>query len=412
MKKKSILLGSFVCLMLIFATVSSSGYWLNDQILEAENINCQIELSLTDYEAADRLILKYTISNTSDKSITILKWNTPIEGINANIFNILSDDIPVLYTGKLIKRGNPRPEDYVTIKPNEVISGEVNLEDAYYISKSGDYSIVLNTVIPDFGYDSPEQLSAKKAFNARSLKSNKRTFKLVEDKNLPEFETNSLGETASQKTPSCVNCSIIQQVALNTALSNAQSYSSVAYNDLINAPEDQRSTAERYIAWFGTYSASNWNTVSNYFNAINSALTNQTITFHCDCNENYYAYVYANQPYHIYICSSYWSAPDTGTDSKSGVVIHEASHFSVVASTQDYVYGQSLSKILASTFPSRAVSNADNYEYFAENNPELDMPSGSEIELGLNLTLLSLLFMGLIISAVFVINYRRLRTSK
>ena len=45
------------------------------------------------------------------------------------------------------------------------------------------------------------------------------------------------------------------------------------------------------------------------------------------------------------------------------------SHFDVVASTSDWVYGQSAAKNLAATNPTNALDNADNHEYFAENNP-------------------------------------------
>ena len=93
------------------------------------------------------------------------------------------------------------------------------------------------------------------------------------------------------------------------------------------------------------------------------------MTFDCGCKQRYYAYVYPNQPYNIYVCSVFWQAPMTGTDSKAGTLIHEMSHFTVVAGTDDYVYGQSGAKNLAITNPDNAIMNADNHEYFAENNP-------------------------------------------
>ena len=96
------------------------------------------------------------------------------------------------------------------------------------------------------------------------------------------------------------------------------------------------------------------------------------VTFDCGCKKkNVYAYVYANQPYTIYLCGVFWSAPMTGTDSKAGTLIHEMSHFNVVASTDDWAYGQTAAKNLASTDPVKAIDNADSHEYFAENNPSL-----------------------------------------
>ena len=95
------------------------------------------------------------------------------------------------------------------------------------------------------------------------------------------------------------------------------------------------------------------------------------VKFDCGCKKRYYAYVYPAQPYVIYLCSVYWQAPATGTDSKAGTLIHEMSHFDVVAGTDDYVYGQTGARNLAITNPDNAVMNADNHEYFAENTPAL-----------------------------------------
>ena len=76
--------------------------------------------------------------------------------------------------------------------------------------------------------------------------------------------------------------------------------------------------------------------------------------------------MYANQPYKVHLCGAFWSAPSVGTDSKAGTLVHETSHFTVVAGTQDYAYGQSACRSLATSSPSQAVHNADSHEYFAE----------------------------------------------
>ena len=61
----------------------------------------------------------------------------------------------------------------------------------------------------------------------------------------------------------------------------------------------------------------------------------------------------------------------TGTDSKAGTLIHELTHFTVVAGTSDYAYGQSAAASLAISSPAKAIKNADSHEYFAENTPAL-----------------------------------------
>jgi len=116
--------------------------------------------------------------------------------------------------------------------------------------------------------------------------------------------------------------------------------------------------------------SSRYSTVRNNFGAIDDALDNASMNFNCGCNQNYYAYVYPNQPYNIYVCRIFWQAPNTGTDSKAGTIIHEVSHFNVVAGTDDVVYGQTGAKNLAISDPAKAVQNADSHEYFAENTPK------------------------------------------
>ena len=67
----------------------------------------------------------------------------------------------------------------------------------------------------------------------------------------------------------------------------------------------------------------------------------------------------------------FWSAPDTGTDSKAGTLVHESSHFVADGGTEDYSTGQYETKNLATSDPSSAIFNANSHEYFAENNPAL-----------------------------------------
>lgn len=127
----------------------------------------------------------------------------------------------------------------------------------------------------------------------------------------------------------------------------------------------------RYTTWFGAHTASRYNTVTGNFGKISTAMNDAAITFDCSSKQNVYAYVYANRPYEIYLGRVFWQVQLTGTDSKAGTLIHEMSHFTVVAGTSDFAYGQTAAKSLASSDPNRAIANADSHEYFAENTPAL-----------------------------------------
>ncbi len=170
---------------------------------------------------------------------------------------------------------------------------------------------------------------------------------------------------------SFVGCSSGQQSALNTGRSNATSYASNSVSYLNG--HTASSAGPRYTTWFGTPTTSNYSTVDGNFEDILAAFQNAAVVFDCStCNINAYAYVYSNQPYKIYLCSVFWQAPATGTDSKAGTLVHEMSHFSVVAGTNDNAYGQTACKKLAQKNPRKAIANADSHEYFAENTPSLN----------------------------------------
>jgi len=157
-------------------------------------------------------------------------------------------------------------------------------------------------------------------------------------------------------------CTTTQKTKLSTAHANAKTMTTKALANLTSYP----SGSTLYKTWFGTYNSSRFTAVKNHFTAIGNVWANKNVTFDCSCNDDYYAYVYPSQPYKIYLCNAFWSAPATGRDSRAGTLVHETSHFSVVVGTQDYVYGASGAKSLAISNPAKAIMNADNHEYFAE----------------------------------------------
>jgi peptidyl-Lys metalloendopeptidase len=132
-------------------------------------------------------------------------------------------------------------------------------------------------------------------------------------------------------------------------------------------PVKKRKSNAAYKTWFGRYTAARYNRTMQVYANVYTVFSDYTVTFLCDCDEeDTYAYVYSDQPFEIHLCLLFWDSPTLGTDSQAGTLIHETSHFDIVAGNDDYTYGQSSCKRLAAKDPGRAVFNADNYEYFAE----------------------------------------------
>jgi peptidyl-Lys metalloendopeptidase len=316
--------------------------------------------------AAEDVVVRFTLRNDSRTDLYVLQWQTPLQGVKEDIFEVRRDGEPVDYTGRLYKWAQPRPQDYIRIPAGQSVSADVELSSVYDMSRTGEYSIQYRVPVREALRASGRQV--EKA-GIQHIESNKLSLG-VERVEPPVAESTDgdglRGITAAYLAPSYVSCSSTRQSTLVTATSNAEAISLKARNYLSSVPTALRSTDPAYKTWFGTYTSSRYSTVQNHFNAIYSAFNTKRATYFCDCTDSAYAYVYSNRPYEIHLCNAFWNAPALGTDSKAGTLVHEMSHFSVVAGTRDYAYGQTACKNLAISNPTRATNNADNHEYFAE----------------------------------------------
>lgn len=367
-------------LFVSFLTLASNGSAQTKEV-NSQELSSQIEVASASYRAGEALNVRFTLTNKTAAPLTVLKWGTPLEGIEADIFLVAREGKPVPFIGRTVKRAARRPGDYVTIPAGQSLSAVVDLSKAYAIYEAGAHNVELRARLLDYGAQSAADLVRRGTLETRSLRTAAVILTLAEARPAPVLpQVAPLKPTpprsekvAAAKAASFQHCSNAQQATLNTALSNAQTYSAGSYLALAGTSVAKRPAAVRYTTWFGVYDANRYDTVIDHFLKIYGALSEQTVTFHCDCDEPWYAYVYPNQPYHIWVCNAFWAAPATGTDCQFGTLIHETSHFNVVAATDDHVYGQAGCKNLAIANPANAVDNADSHEYFCENNPPLSM---------------------------------------
>ncbi|MEY4098840.1 MAG: hypothetical protein RL300_11 [Pseudomonadota bacterium] len=293
-----------------------------------------------------------TVTNTTRHPVKLLRWQLPSEEPEGALFHIERDGIAVSYSGPLIKRPAPGPNDQILLGPGQSLSYQIELTGAYDLSRNGRYSI--------------EYLS-RGAHGAKSIS-------LRSEKLYLWLE----GRSAKGKPPSppppdgnisyTGNCSASQQTILQLAVENARKLSTSSKNYLgrLNL------STPRYAEWFGKFTADFGAIAHDHFVNLSNAFSTKPLTLDCKCKKPYYAYVYPNEPYKIYLCLVFWSAPEIGTDSQAGTLIHEMSHFDVVAGTDDWAYGQDAARALADEDPPfKALDNADNHEYFGENTPEL-----------------------------------------
>jgi peptidyl-Lys metalloendopeptidase len=328
-------------------------------------------------------MIRFTLENSGTETLRVLRWQTPVAGIDHDMFEVTRDGKPVAYTGQLIKRAAPQPADYIEIEAGDSLSVTFDPSAAYDMVRAGDYTVRYRTSFTDVR--TANEKAAAVVISREETESNVVAFFY---EGLPQASDalTTRGVDCSKKPchPKCppnpdlcggddpgggdpgvefVSCTSQQQGKALTAIGNATNLSAASASDLADG------SSSLYERWFGAYKARYFNTVKDNFAAISDAFETQTITINCtDADLGYYAYVYPGNPYEIYVCYYFFRAPNLGRDSAAGTLVHEMSHFNVVAGTDDYVYGEANALQLAATDPRRAIKNADNYEYFAEDH--------------------------------------------
>ncbi len=322
-----------------------------------DGVVVSISVSKNSFSLSDKLLVKVSYHNLGDNPVRLLKWNTALEGgITEDLFLIEYLGEELEYIGVHAKRLAPRESDYIELAAGEIVSGTIDLLLSYPINYKGDYRVSVRN---------SGQLSRK---TLEGL-----TLNLSADRPIVPF----------RRTPNFQNCSASQASSANSALTVAERIAVRAARDLRNTPVDQRVNARRYLEWFGAPNSARYAIVQRSMDRIASALSNQTIGFNCNCTgvpginpANTFAFVFKNDPFNMTLCDVFFRVPRDGTDSKSGTIVHEVSHFTVVGNTDDFnsALNQSGSRNLARSSPPSAIRNANAYEYFAENTPFLSMP--------------------------------------
>jgi len=317
---------------------------VGQELAGAAAVTVSLSTSKSSFSATDKALVSVTLSNNGRSTVKMLKWAVPDSELEEALFDVKLGGQSVQYLGAHYKRGAARAEDYVQLKAGESLTRTVDLASFYDLSKSGTYTISLDS---------------------KGLKSNTVEVFVAGRQSGPVEDSGpitTMGNVAFNKCDATQQSTILQAVSA----SNNMAADSLGY--LTNTAP---SGTARYSTWFGAFSSANWTTARNHFVSIKDVFDTKTLTVDCGCNKTYYAYVYPTKPYVVYVCKAFWAAPMTGTDSKGGTLIHEISHFNAVAATDDWAYGQTNAKSLASSDPTKALNNADNHEYFAENTPFL-----------------------------------------
>ncbi|MEO6173393.1 MAG: M35 family metallo-endopeptidase [Arenimonas sp.] len=346
--------------------VALTGFALTAQSARTISFGNPLRISVN-AEASGTGLVQFKVTNTSKQTVKVPSWQLPSGALNSDLFEVYKDGQKVDYVGAMIKRGPISESDFISLRAGETKLVTADLTQVYDMSQDGQYSIRFKSFLQGAKTDTGRILTSS---NGRMALLQSPAVTMQVKGALPVLNMERKGKPGTGSTVvngvSYVGCSSTQISGAGNGVVEARKYTENA-KTYLNAG----TVGPRYTTWFGSYTSTRYATAKSHFTSIDTALDQSggQIKINCGCNQSYYAYVYPNKPYEIFVCKAFWSAPTIGTDSKAGTLIHETSHFDIVANTDDVVYGQTGAKNLAISNPDDALRNADSHEYFGENTP-------------------------------------------
>jgi peptidyl-Lys metalloendopeptidase len=286
-------------IMMFAVILSAFGAWnLPNARAQEAPTGAVVSLSIDrpSFGAGDDVIVRVGIANPTGSSIRMLKWFTPLDGLERSLFTVSRNGEPVRYVGKMVKRAAPTEKDYVTLMAGESLTSTADLSANYDLSVSGVYTVKYKVASADVYAKTdrgPSQSTDYMDSNSVELFIEGRAKPALWDVT-PEVVTG---------TNSFVGCSSSQQTSCISARNTASNYTGNAVNYLAG------SVRTVYTEWFGAYDSSRYATVQSHFNSLRSAVdTANPMTFDCSTctNASWFAYVYAGSPYKVYLCGAFW----------------------------------------------------------------------------------------------------------
>ena len=337
--------------------------------------------SQAQYLTGEGANLIFELTNHTRKPLHILKWYTPLEGLKSDCLHVLKNGKTIAYDGRLVKRGQPKPQDFVLLEPGKSISAKVDIGEAYNMKSAGKVKVNYK---PDRLHYLNQPPTGEFLMSSPIQHSDPKAIKVITKPAIFSV-TGSSGKTAGEKarglegqkkspkkkvkssvrqglTSGALPCKTAGGSATRKAIAQKAHQNGYALTTAVLASMANNSD---YKTWFGTYNKIRFNKVKSDYRKIGRDFENKIFTYDMsgkDCDDGDYAYTYKGTTT-IWLCSGFWSAPATGSDSQAGTMVHEHSHAS--AYTDDITYGVPGCKKLAKTNPGQATHNADSHEYYA-----------------------------------------------
>jgi len=180
--------------------------------IDLNQVTAAVSATKTAFKAGEGAEVTVTLTNTASHAVRLLRWQTPVDGVKAPLFEVTRDGEIVDYTGRIYKRAAPTANDYLTLRPGESITSTVDLSDAYDFPTSGNYEFTFRSE----GVSNSVTTYIEGRPSARALRKQQAAV------------------TPAVGSVSFVSCSSTRQSQLRTALSNADTYAAGAFSYLQN----------------------------------------------------------------------------------------------------------------------------------------------------------------------------------
>lgn len=163
--------GIVAAVVILLASACSANETLNRQTVASMNqrhplLVAGIEEAASGTRLEASALLRFYLRNTSETDIDFLTWNTPFEQeLSADVFQVRLAGEPVAYTGRMVKRGAPQPENYLRVPAGQQIETLVDLSDWYDMERPGRYLVIFDPVVIDgvarLNQDTPVTVESK-----------------------------------------------------------------------------------------------------------------------------------------------------------------------------------------------------------------------------------------------------------
>jgi len=313
-------------------------------IFMGSNLFAQISVSLAPCGTGDILV---TMENLSEQNRSILRRNTPINGVEADLFCVENSRGLIDYIGKLKHHLNPFEGDWFTLKARQSVSVKVDLKK-YYAMNPGKYLVKFDApiVAKIADYDDMEDVSEIQV-TSNSVPV------IVEDK----YINNDSHEFSLQTD--FKGFSDMQEFEIRASFSQGLKLALDASNRVLT-----ENVSSNCVSWFGNCSSEKLDIIYNNFYNIYRAF-GEKWTFHAGENEaGLVAYVFAHRPHEIWISNAFFDR-SMNDISRGSYLMHEATHWKNTIGTKDFGSSIQLCKSFADSNNVKAVSNAENYRQYS-----------------------------------------------